>query len=1382
MTFRTDPYDLDLLPDVVPNARVLTFGYDTNIRHSLNGPISQNRLGDHAKDFLFALEGYRRQATLRPLIFVAHSLGGLLVKDMLRLSKAYQQSQPDRYTIFHSTVSLFFFGTPHAGADPRNTLHRVLTNITEALGFNVNKEIVQTLMPGAERSKLLAEDFLKWTSEHDWDIYTFQEEFAHSALGVKIVDDHSSSINDQCHERIVHIRANHVDMCRFTGADDPEFCKVSSAILRAKEKLFRALLQPHPGTSQPQGHAPPDTPSAKLSPEQIDKILEKLSFDGIDARYMTLKSAQRKTCQWLLKHQSLKSWAEPSQMDTHHGFLWIKGKPGTGKSISMKYLCQNAMRSKNGSIVLKFFFNARGTQYEHSTEGMYRSLLWQLIAALRDSGITSDTLVQFLSLEDAAVWPIEALKEAFSSILAQINHRELYCFVDALDECPEDEIRDMIYFFEEIGERCVLSASNVRVCFSSRHYPHITIRRGLQLVLEDEDAHSNDIRLYIQSKLRINHNRLRQKIEDEIFEKSSRIFLWAALVVDILNKENDKGGNINVQKRLRQIPRGLHDLFQDILTRDNENIEEMILCIQWILFAKRPLRPEELYFAIQCGSNDDASMVWDEIVVPMDRINRIDRINRFNLNVSKGLAEVTKKDATIQFIHESVRDYLLRENGLATLLLCSTPPRSFSEEVSHNNLRDICLAQVQVAQSAQESTLHENSPNMPFLRYAVTYVLYHADSAQGSGSDQSDFLSTFPLQAWVSLDNKLQRYKSRHHSDRVTLLYLLAEQNLASLIHIHPERHKSFTIFPKTERFPNPLVAAMASGNNEAIFALALECLKAYVESGQLEQIKEELSSIPQFKADLDGAHWKRMDTYSLVCYLDSVVLYDDLQNHIPALNNVKPEEMLGSFPRGISVNLADHIIQRGALVNAIDKDSNDTALMRAVKDDILTAAEFLLMKGADPNITISSGKHTGYRSLDFVESGSMIALLLRHGGSLGSLEGSLSRLSHTDWFSSALMGLPDDDLRSFLSFTIDGRTLLHCMAEYGGITAPLLRTAFNIDDTLAELKDNSGNSLIMAAINGVNRRSFEALLEVARPDINTYNKQGCMPLCLATAHGEFTMARSLLELGADPELAFSGDCGHQGNAVQKCIRTPSIQSMEYLEALLRHPSIDVNFRDELGSTPLSDAIEMGNSEALQLLLSHPSININSGDASFNSPLLQAISGNHFEIIKLLLSHPSIDINLGGAPFISPLLQAIRGNHLEIIKLLLSHPSIDINLGDPFGSYPLLEATIGNNIEIIKLLLSHPSIDANRPGQNGLTPLLNAAKRAPLEVVQLLLADSRVDRKVRCSQGQSVLDYARYNPDREVFELVQDLCSSPPRLPPDQPSVSPFLTPLGVGR
>ncbi|KAI1172101.1 hypothetical protein F4777DRAFT_590802 [Nemania sp. FL0916] len=807
----------DLLPGVIPHSRVLTFGYDTNIRHSFNGPISQNRLSDHAKDFLAALQDCRRHHSRRPLIFVAHSLGGLLVKDTLRLSKSFDPIQPDAYDIYMSTSSLFFFGTPHAGADPRNTLHKIICNLTRILCFRVNEEIVQALMPGAERSKLLAEDFPKWTFDRDWNIFSFQEEFAHSALGVKIVEDDSSCVNDPRHERTVHIKADHVDMCRFTSCDDPEFNKVCAALRQALEKLPSGQRDCQLGATECHRHASPEASSSMLSSKQVDTILERLTFDGIDARYWTLRSPQRKTCQWLLNHPSYKSWVDSSKTRDHHGFFWIKGKPGTGKSISMKYLDLKARRSMKNRIVLRFFFNARGAELEHSTEGMYRSLLWQLLKALPSNSLDSYPLTQLYSLDGAASLPVETLKEAFSSVLANVPSHEIYCFVDALDECAEEEIRQMIGFFEEIGESTALGELNTRVCFSSRHYPYITIRRSLQLILEDENDHSKDIQEYIESQLKIDNND-RDSIKDEIFDLSSKIFLWVALVVDILNKENDRGGDVSVRGRLDQIPRGLHELFQDILTRDNESIEEMILCIQWILFAKRPLQPMELYFAIRIGShpNSDTSLNCDM---------HIDHINRFNLNASKGLAEVTKKGATIQFIHESVRDYLLRDGGLDTLLRSQIPRMNWSEGSSHNTLRDICLKQIHAGNTARESADKESSgSDMPFLQYAFL------------GLDQVNFLTNFPTDV-------------RHHSNQVDILYLLAEQNLASLIHVHPQRHRSFLVPDGKERFPNPLVTAMAFGNNEAVFALALEFTRERFAANRpqdFKQVEQELRTMPQ--------------------------------------------------------------------------------------------------------------------------------------------------------------------------------------------------------------------------------------------------------------------------------------------------------------------------------------------------------------------------------------------------------------------------------------------------------------------------------------------------------------------------------------------------------
>jgi hypothetical protein len=49
-----------------------------------------------------------------------------------------------------------------------------------------------------------------------------------------------------------------------------------------------------------------------------------------------------------------------------------------------------------------------------------------------------------------------------------------------------------------------------------------------------------------------------------------------------------------------------------ILKRDEENLEQLHICLRWVLFAIRPLKPQELYFAVQLSINKENSSYWDE--------------------------------------------------------------------------------------------------------------------------------------------------------------------------------------------------------------------------------------------------------------------------------------------------------------------------------------------------------------------------------------------------------------------------------------------------------------------------------------------------------------------------------------------------------------------------------------------------------------------------------------------------------------------------------------------------------------------------------------------------------------------------------------------------
>jgi hypothetical protein len=174
----------DLLPKTIPDARVLTYGYDTNIRHIFDAPTSKHTVYDIGRNFLVSLEAERRSEPSRPVLFIAHSLGGIIVKEMLRRAGRAQEHYQN---IFSSTVGVFFFGTPHSGADPLGYSQRIIENIGKAVGFKVNKQIVDTLLPSSERLRELREEFGPMAQDEDWIIYSFQEQLGIRALGDKKV-------------------------------------------------------------------------------------------------------------------------------------------------------------------------------------------------------------------------------------------------------------------------------------------------------------------------------------------------------------------------------------------------------------------------------------------------------------------------------------------------------------------------------------------------------------------------------------------------------------------------------------------------------------------------------------------------------------------------------------------------------------------------------------------------------------------------------------------------------------------------------------------------------------------------------------------------------------------------------------------------------------------------------------------------------------------------------------------------------------------------------------------------------------------------------------------------------------------------------------------
>jgi hypothetical protein len=503
-------------------------------------------------------------------------------------------------------------------------------------------------------------------------------------------------------------------------------------------------------------HSLYEAKSAGKEPEYIARVMNDLSFGRMGLRKSTIAPALADTCQWLLKRQEYIDWRSLDRMCDHHGFMWIKSKPGAGKSTLMKFLLEATQTRYSDEKVVSFFFNARGDVDEASLIGLYRHLLHQLLHTIpRLIPAVIDDINRLVT----EGWQLLSLQDIFRKAVLDLKFERLVCFIDALDESSEDEIRNLIDFFEELGNATVLRRIDFRVCLSSRHYPHVELKRCQYLNLDDQREHHQDIALYIQNKLSLRRGGVSDGLLSSIQQRAKGVFLWAVLVTQILKRDYQRGNIHKVRDRLERIPDGLHNLFHEMVHRnldDPDDNKNLVSILQLIAFAYRPLTPAELYFAVRSEHAD----------FDMSQLRDLETMQLFILNCSKGLAELTPTSAwttqTVQFIHESVRDYWV-ETGYETLTFGHGGPAIGS---AHDRLKGYCLRWISSnvierlrtpIQIDDTATSMFERPLAQFegvasLPYAVANVIQHAEAACTHGVPQDDFSQSFPLEKWCGAE------------------------------------------------------------------------------------------------------------------------------------------------------------------------------------------------------------------------------------------------------------------------------------------------------------------------------------------------------------------------------------------------------------------------------------------------------------------------------------------------------------------------------------------------------------------------------------------------------------------------------------------------------
>jgi pimeloyl-ACP methyl ester carboxylesterase len=101
-----------MLPDAVPHARIMVFQYSTTTASLGQNVEVSEILAQIAQELLDDLGEKRQDAAGRPIIFIGHSFGGVVIERALVLA-----GEEEWKDILDSTIGLVFLGTPFRGSE-----------------------------------------------------------------------------------------------------------------------------------------------------------------------------------------------------------------------------------------------------------------------------------------------------------------------------------------------------------------------------------------------------------------------------------------------------------------------------------------------------------------------------------------------------------------------------------------------------------------------------------------------------------------------------------------------------------------------------------------------------------------------------------------------------------------------------------------------------------------------------------------------------------------------------------------------------------------------------------------------------------------------------------------------------------------------------------------------------------------------------------------------------------------------------------------------------------------------------------------------------------------------------------------------------------------
>ncbi|KAI0532177.1 hypothetical protein GGR58DRAFT_191520 [Xylaria digitata] len=340
----------DLLPkhlhEIKIDIRVLSFEYGGSIK----GTTSKAGIDDAAQNLLQHLIDQRDDlgTQWRPIVFVGHSLGGVIIKRAIQVAYI----DPAFKSIKNTTLGVVYFATPHHMSQEEFSsfladvlqCNRPEMKLFPGKRIQPTQEMVNEIQQNPKLFTFISDDFIHLYNK--LGSRTFQEGNETALLSKVVVGREQGKFGIDT-ENAAMIPGDHLGLCKFGRGkfEDARF----RVVWKGMEKMIK------------------ESPKQKKLTKERTKALDSLCSDVL-CQSMMAKKPMAKSGEWMFERAEFTAWL--NQRSSKQG-LWVVGRPGCGKSYLAKHIIDK-LRGRGDPVVCAFLYEPRPTNLD----------VWQLLSEI----------------------------------------------------------------------------------------------------------------------------------------------------------------------------------------------------------------------------------------------------------------------------------------------------------------------------------------------------------------------------------------------------------------------------------------------------------------------------------------------------------------------------------------------------------------------------------------------------------------------------------------------------------------------------------------------------------------------------------------------------------------------------------------------------------------------------------------------------------------------------------------------------------------------------------------------------------------------------------------------------------------------------------------